>query len=230
MQIPKLTEIDLHAFEVCSSLENIPDAPNLKIIGEYSFAYCDNIKKLDFPESLEIIGRGAFLENSNLQEVNIPEGVTEIGTAAFKDTPWLAAMGANPVVHDGFLLACEGGKAEIWIPEDAKYIRSYLVKYGDGKVEKIYIPDSVKNIEDTGLDYFYDVTVYIPSSVEYIGEFDGSKSPSSNDLWFVVEEGSYAEEYAQTYNIQYEVVDDVQKIYESALEAYQSNHDSEESQ
>jgi hypothetical protein len=89
----------------------------------------------------------------------------------------------------------------------------------DIMVENIYIPDSVETIDR---DYFSDIiyaNLYIPSSVT---NMENQASPDSEEYFgegirFMVEDGSYAMNFAIDNDIEYVVVDNVQAIYESTL-------------
>ena len=215
-EFPKLKEIGIRAFSRCSNLETVPLFPNLKKIDSYGFTLCD-LKSIELPEGLESIGKEAFNGAYELEEIIIPKSVTEIEYGALDNIERVKAQVEMIVTNEDNVIQCEVTGDGVWIPEEIDYIR-YFFPAGDEKtMKKIYIPNSVQNIENLGLSQDWNLTVYIPSSVEYIGELKYSLSDEQK-LCFVVEEGSYAENYAKENNIIYETVENVQEIYDSALE------------
>jgi hypothetical protein len=90
-------------------------------------------------------------------------------------------------------------------------------------INEMYIPDTVTYICGWIISKCTDLKIYIPSSVEGIGtKEDKELIPSEyieymDEVTFVVESGSYAESYAIENNINYEIVDSVQALYEAAV-------------
>lgn len=135
--------------------KEIPELRKVKHIGDCAFTNAC-IKDFYFSDVLEYIGEYAFF-GSNLEKVDIPSSVKYIGMSAFYNTPWLNKQEGYVIVGDNILLSYPT-EEEIIVPENVKSIRvrddtTYdkelkkdISKFCD--VRKIYIPDSVIDMDD----------------------------------------------------------------------------------
>lgn len=110
---------------------NFPEDVNA--IGDFSFAR-SGLTEVVIPEGVTRIGYGAFYHCDQLASVEIPDSVTEIEPFAFDMTAWveqwrtdqseLVSSGkeAYLIVGDGILIAYEGNKKRVNIPNGVKKI------------------------------------------------------------------------------------------------------------
>ncbi len=187
--IPQGTEsIADYAFLNSSSLVNITFPESLKKIGEYSFHKLVALESVEFGTSIESIGKYAFANCVSMESVTIPDNTIK-------------------VIPEGAFTCCDGlfdFKVPYGVTEIGKDVfreNAYLVY--------IEIPDTVTKIDDHA---FYDMDnlteVSIPASVTEFGEeivtICNENDPDKVVMY--VFEGSPAEEYAQTYNVPYEII------------------------
>lgn len=167
-----VTSIGNNAFNSCNfSNINLPNS--LISIGNSAFSSCTKLTTVNIPNSVTSIGRYAFNYCPNLLPVNIPSTVTSIGENAFDmvrhieyhgeatGAPWGAYV-MNGVVEDGF----------VYLSEARDTLAFYI-----GNRESVTIASTVTAIgnEAFGANYFDNckslTSVYIPNSVETIGEY-----------------------------------------------------------
>lgn len=213
-------ETMLSAFANCVSLERFPDFSNIKYIFIDSFWGCTALESINLPEGLESIGGYAFAGAENLKEVVIPKTVVDIGANAFIGTSWYDSLPAKAIVGDGVLVKLEDNREEMWIDEGVKCIGNSVI-YDKEMLKKLYIPSTVKSARGMRFDLSKKVEVYMPSSVESILIYN-EEGEGLENLTLIVEEGSFAQTYAIENGFNYEIVDDVQAIYESTLAESQS--------
>lgn len=110
---------------------NFPEDVNA--IGDFSFAR-SGLTEVVIPEGVTRIGYGAFYHCDQLASVEIPDSVTEIEPFAFDMTAWVQQWRADQselvssgkeaylIVGDGILIAYEGNKKRVNIPNGVKKI------------------------------------------------------------------------------------------------------------
>jgi hypothetical protein len=205
---------------------------------EYSIGSDDNVtirrylgKSTDvtFPDNINgmtVTGIGKKAKSvcryDTVANITIPDTVTSIGSQAFWETEWFNSLKGNTVVGDGILIRRETyedyNNKDIWIPQGVK--KMMCDNTNDVLVENIYIPDSVETIEK---DYFKDIThanIYIPSSVTDLGEYGDSDEVAGGfgkGICIKAEEGSYVLQFAIDNGLDYEIVDDIQAVYEDTM-------------
>ena len=215
--------INYCAFLQCESLEKIPEWENLKVIERSAFDGCVSLKNIYLPEGLEVIEEYAFQDAIRLENVNIPSTLKEMGRYAFDGTKWLKEQDDFVMTGNGMLVKIPF-EEKVWIPEGTRGMCAY--EFNCSETKELYIPEGVETISASYLNEIEeDITLYVPSSVTRIGEAGCSEegeplmyeNKRAELVHFVVEAGSYAEEYAKHWGIDYEIVDDVQAIYEQTL-------------
>ncbi len=197
-----VTSIGVQAFGVCSSLTSITIPDSVTSIDDYAFGECSSLTSITIGNGVTRIGEYAFYECSSLTSITIPDGVTSIGIFAFDGCSSLTS---------------------ITIPDSVTSIGGGAFA-GCSNLTSVIIPDSVTNIIALTFATCYNLTsVTIPNSVTSIGygTFSGCSSltriiiPDSvtfidgdevfaehNDsLAILGTNGSYAEQYAQEYDI-----------------------------
>ncbi len=141
------------AFYGCISLKKIIGSVNT--IGDSAFKCCINLKEVDFSK-MRAIGPSAFAL-SGLENIVIPSNVSIIGNRAFSDCPYL-----NKVV-------IEEGVSEIgeWaFSKNAGTIGKNIDKHVAINSIDIYLPKSLKSIEQCALNAINMAYVYMGSSGE----------------------------------------------------------------
>lgn len=106
---------------------------DVNAIGDFSFAR-SGLTEVVIPEGVTRIGYGAFYHCDQLTNVEIPDSVTEIEPFAFDMTAWVQQWRADQselvsngkeaylIVGDGILIAYEGNKKRVNIPNGVKKI------------------------------------------------------------------------------------------------------------
>ena len=226
------------AFDDCENLEEIVFGKGVKSI-DASIRECPKLHTVVLNEGLESIGQNCFSELPALKSIVIPSTVKEIGNGCFCNggleriefkgdvnridigrreffNSEMAAREKYVIFGDGILFACGYDSGEIVIPRDVKTINGAFGKYwfhsGD-----IYIPESVVTIRQAAFWPKESTNVYIPETVtEFIEKDD--ECVFGEYVTVITTEGSPAEAYAKANGIKYEIVDDVQSLYDAALE------------
>ena len=178
-----LVEIGAFAF-AGSYLKELTIPGSVQKIGMYACANMYDLRTAKLKKGLTTVGEGMFMLCQKLKEITIPETVTTIQAHAFEQCEKL-------------------GKVTI-----AK--NSELTSIGEGAfrscttLKSIVLPEGVTTIEK---DAFFDCsklsTVTLPASLTTIGDyaFDGC----SGKLKFIVVEGSYAQQWAESKGFQTKV-------------------------
>ncbi len=161
----------------CTQLESVKLPAKLTAVPAYTFAYCSALKKVEFPGGVGSIGDSAFYNCTSLEEIVIPDSVESVGQYAFSKDDTLSsvtfganvrtvgayAFSENKVLTSlvfaenygslefgaGVFTACPE-LAECIFPVGTLFVPNYCFD-GDGKFEKVTIPESVT---DVGLHAF----------------------------------------------------------------------------
>lgn len=197
-------EIGDCAFSLCDNLEKVVMPNSVLSIGEALFDRCVKLYEVILSENLKSIPWLTFGDCSILKNITIPDGVTEIGGYAFQNCTNLS----NVVVPDS--VASIGGYAfqgcknlnDITIPYGVQVIEGHTFR-GCG-LKNVIIPNSVTNI---GVWAFKDCikleSIRIPESVTYIFGGSGPAFEGCEILTVFSYLDSYAEKYANEYNIKF---------------------------
>ena len=146
-----LERIGNESFRSCESLEEISVPEGVDIIGESAFMY-SGLKKVSLPETVVNIGDYAFMECIHLSEINLPKNIENIGHWCFDNTDYLLDMESD-----------EYG---------CKYVGDILLGYTGKGAKRIKIRDGTRLIAAGAFeDGEFIEGVYIPNSVEIIGEY-----------------------------------------------------------
>ncbi|MBQ8425688.1 MAG: leucine-rich repeat protein [Clostridia bacterium] len=195
------------AFKSCNLTSvTFGDNSKLESIEDTAFYYCDNLTNIVIPSSVKKISQSAFLscyklvEVKNLSSLNIVAGsenngyVGKYALRVYTSGESYLSTDENGFVtyNDETLVAYQGIKTEITIPNTIKIINSYAFS-GYRNLTGIEIPDSVNSIgegafygcwvksitipsgvtsisDDLFKSSIYLTSVYIPDSVTSIGE------------------------------------------------------------
>ena len=132
------------AFANCTALQTVILNNALATIDECAFRGCSSLAEISFPNSLSFIGISAFAECSALQSVCLPPKITEVRSQTFFACKNLrSAILPHDIGAIGGFANCSALNS-ITIPDGVHTIKANAF-YGSG-LQKLYLPDSVKNI------------------------------------------------------------------------------------
>lgn len=173
-----LESIGTYAFESCNNLSSIIIPDKTATIQSGAFMYCEKLTDLKFGSGLTSLDTQAFAYCNGLETVSIPDKTKTIGAAAFTYCKKLTSItfGSGLTSLGGGALAwCESLKT-VSIPEGLTTIDNYGVFMGAPVLSKVEIPKSVTSITSNIFEL----------------------SPKTNIYGI---KGSYAQTYAQKYDI-----------------------------
>lgn len=151
-------------------------------IDKLAFSDMKNVTKVSFPNTLTSINAYAFMNMTSLESVVIPENCSTLGLGLFQNCTSLKSVTVKseiPYVVSQMFTGCTSLK-EFTVPDSATIIASFA--FADcTSLEKVVIPDSVTKIATNSFKNCKNLTIY------------------GNN-------GSYAQQYASTNNIPFEVI------------------------
>ena len=209
------------AFGSCGYLKSVAIPDSVTDIGRYAFAYCTDLSKISMSKNIKNIYSDSF-EGTEYYDnkSNWSDGVLYIGNCLIKadeeSVSGKYSIKAGTTVIVGSAFSCCRDITGISVPNSVTSIGMYafnacsgltditlsnkisIIKSGTfcgcTSLTNITIPNSVTEIEDGAFQECVSLTsITIPSSVIKIGE---NTFPYGEELVFIVEEGSYAEQYA----------------------------------
>ncbi|MDE6751660.1 MAG: leucine-rich repeat domain-containing protein, partial [Eubacterium sp.] len=209
------------AFRSCGYLKSVTIPDSVTDIGRYAFAYCTDLSKISMSKNIKNIYSDSF-EGTEYYDnkSNWSDGVLYIGNCLIKadeeSVSGKYSIKAGTTVIVGSAFSCCRDITGISVPNSVTSIGMYafnacsgltditlsnkisIIKSGTfcgcTSLTNITIPNSVTEIEDGAFQECVSLTsITIPSSVIKIGE---NTFPYGEELVFIVEEGSYAEQYA----------------------------------
>jgi hypothetical protein len=213
--------IEEQAFWHCEFDNDFPFSDSLISIGASAFVGVQGLDTIDLGENVEFIGKRAFCEVENA-DIIIPDNVKIIDVVAFGGTVIGNKMKyVDYAIYGDNVLINFPNNDIVIVPDGVKAV-SNTIRNESYVIKEMYIPNTVTYICDEIIMCESDLKIYIPSSVESIGNKESDKLIVVGDidkLTLIVESGSYAESYAIENNINYEIVDSVQALYEAAASA-----------
>lgn len=202
----------------CKSLESVTIPKSVKIIGGFSGSV--KLKSIDLPEGLKKIPAYAFLGCERLKELRIPKSIEEIGNDAFKNCLKLTKLqfsDALKSIGDGAFNWCISLK-EIALGRGLVRISQYA--FDHTAIQKIIIPDSVKELGKNLFDYSVDLKeVILPKDLECIPDamFYWCKSLEKVSIPSTVKKIGRAAFYNCQSLKEIQLPDGLQVIYENAF-------------
>ncbi|MBQ6265391.1 MAG: leucine-rich repeat protein [Clostridia bacterium] len=193
---------ELIAFPTKSEERACTVPEGVEVIGELAFAKNTNIQEVALPSTLKEIGPYAFSDCTSLAEVSLNEGLETIGTLAFKNCTALKNITIPSTVTEFDSAFYNCGLTNVVLSEGVTVIsRAAFDMCKD--LESVSVPDSLTTVSAgafkdcnslTTLDMPANVTSIHPNAFLNI----------KDSIVLYVEEGSYAMQFAQENNIQYE--------------------------
>lgn len=177
-----ILRIEKQAFAGCSDLHQVIMPSTLKELGDSAFAGCVSLRMIALPESLEQIGAYTF-SDTGLKAVQIPKNVYWLGEGAFSNCRNLSTID---------------------IPENINIVSVRLLQNCVG-IKKVNLHEKITTIGDEAFANCNNLMeLYVPDAVQYIGmgAFDGVH----DKFILLCGIGSYAEKYAQTHKMRYQLV------------------------
>ncbi len=137
-------------------------------IGESAFFECSDLTSVTIPDSVKKIDNMAFLNCINLTSVIGCKGVTEIGSTAFGNCRNLAELSLpNSISQIGYG-AFNGCDGLVQKENGISYVDNIAFK--SDSVKEFIFKAETKAITNDVIGYSSTENIYIPASVEFIGE------------------------------------------------------------
>ncbi len=146
-----ITSIPSYAFSDLSNITDINLPNSISFIGEYAFSNCSGLKKIRLPEGLKTLSKMSFGNCSSLTYVYIPSSITSVSAYGSGTIP------RGPFENCSLLKKVEFASGITIIP---KYLFAYT------GLEKIGIPDTVKEIENDAFHGTLITDLYLPEGLE----------------------------------------------------------------
>lgn len=154
----------------CPNLKEI-HLPNTLKNGDFTFWDCPSLTSTVIPGSLEQIPDNLFYKCVNLKNVKIENGVKIIGKSSFHGCDSLKSIiipDSVELLDDFAFDSCDSLK-DVTLSQKVMYINQYA--FEDTAVEKIKLPNSLKEIGYRAFARAPLKEIIIPFSVEKIGEY-----------------------------------------------------------
>ncbi len=171
----------------------------------------------EFMDGITGIADGAFYNNAELERVNIPDTVKFVGSTAFRGCSSLREvhLPAGLDTINSYTFASCSSLTDVVIPDSVRIIGDFaFVDCGDLDIS--FLPDGVEEIGYMAFCGNISSSMYVPESVQIIGEGSIGTSLSSSGMpvnrsGFLIlgESGSFAEKYAAKHNRNFTAVQDL---------------------
>ncbi|MGN1205721.1 MAG: leucine-rich repeat protein, partial [Eubacterium sp.] len=188
-----------------TSIKKVIINEGITTLGDFTFSGCSSLKQVVFPEEFSAIGTRAFF-NTGLTKVKIPDGVKSIPSHAFYGCTGLSQVELpESLTHIGMAAFwnCRS-LATIEIPKNVSEIANTSF-YGCTALTEIVLPKAIKNVvveAFMGCTNLKKATIYSDDAFLQTNIFRDCAS----DFTICAHEGSSAEEYAEEYGYQFEVL------------------------
>lgn len=204
----EVTEIGDNFLTNCSFFSSLEIPDSVTKIGASAFSGCDNMEYVKLPNNLTDLGEFAFSGCSKLKSIKIPTSVTRINDFCFSGCKWLVrAILPENITYIGecAFFHCSLYEPHINIPDSVKYIGNAAFDRPDaliwedevGYIDKwvvgcnrrlnnpdVYIKDGIENIANSAFYNSPYVSITIPQSVTYIGDYAFSKCGWLKDIYY----------------------------------------------
>ena len=193
---------ELIAFPINSETRSYTVPDGVTAVGELAFARNTALQNVTLPSSVKEIGPYAFSDCTSLSQVNLNEGLETIGTLAFKNCVSLKNITIPSTVTEFDSAFYNCGLTNVVLSEGITTIsRAAFDMCRD--LESVSVPESLTTVSAGA---FKDCTslanLDMPATVTSIHK--NAFLNIKNSIVLYVEANSYAMQYAQENNIQYE--------------------------
>ena len=227
-----VTSIGSSTFKDCSSLTSIRLPNGVTKIGKWAFSGCSRLVNINLPNGITNIGDSTFKDCSSLTSIILPNGVTKIGEWAFSGCSAMTNISFSESlasIEDRAFSDCSA-LTSISLPKGIRNIGELFggVFSGCSSLASINIPEGIGQIWDGTFENCSSlISINIPEGVTYIGDraFKGCSKLTSvvlpeslrsigemksesifngcSNLIIYGKEGSYAQEYAEDWDIHF---------------------------
>ncbi len=156
----------------------IPDS--VTSIGYSAFAHCVRLTEITISDSVTSIGAKAFFDCSQLNKIIIPDNAINIGKDAFRETAYYYndSNQVNGILYIGnhLIKMRNNYSAELRIREGTVSVAEQGLYSPDGtevRPEVLFIPDSVKYINEDAINIYSLETINVSENNEYFSSMDG---------------------------------------------------------
>ncbi|MBR6438554.1 MAG: leucine-rich repeat domain-containing protein [Bacteroidales bacterium] len=172
-----ITNIGMHAFDLCSGLTSVTIPSSVTAIEMYAFKDCTGLTTIDIPSSVTSIGSNAFLNCTALTSINGQSSVTSISANAFKGCTSLESITVLGNINEIPMSTFEGCSSltAMPIPNSVLAIRGTAFKDCIG-LTSITIPSSVTTINANAFQGCTALTE-INYNVTTLSDFSNSSLP-----------------------------------------------------
>lgn len=166
-----------------NQLVNLSLPNSITEIGSGAFSL-NMLRTVKLPEGIKEIGPGVFARNIYLEHIDIPNSVEVVGQSAFIGAP-LQALEIPSSVERIDRLAFSSHRLEsLTIPGNVKYIadNSFAHNLKFRTLRELVLEEGIEHIGDNAFKASVLSEVYLPNSLETLGElaFSGNTDPNNN--------------------------------------------------
>lgn len=136
-----VNEIGNSAFIDCVSLETVNISKETKTICDSAFRGCTSLETIKLPDTLLSVGSNCFRDCVSLKTIKLPMKLEDAESSSFMGCKSLESITVS--VHNRNFCSKDG---VLYTADMTK-----LVKFPEGKTGVLYIPDSLTQIDVTGL-------------------------------------------------------------------------------
>lgn len=184
-----ITNLDIAAFSKCPNLTSVTMGSGLTSIPDYAFSSAESLTNLTIGNNVEIIGNSAFYNCTSIENIIIPDSVTLIGNSAFKKCEKLESIVIpdSVTIIDGHAFENCSSLKEVKISKNVNSIKAASFA-GCLALGSVTVPDSVSEIGNYALGYYYDGVNYKKIDGFTIYGYTGSEAEtyaSGNGFAFV---------------------------------------------
>ncbi|MDE6017871.1 MAG: leucine-rich repeat protein, partial [Muribaculaceae bacterium] len=155
-EVPEGVEIICdEAFQECEPLECIKLPNSVLHIGERAFLYCENLNSVILPSKITTLLAQTFYGCTSLREICLPASIETIEGDALVGVRGLTSNSKKFIVKDGCLVDVDNETLVYFIGYNTSYYK---------------IPKDIRNIGDYAFRMSTLTGVYIPDTIEEIGE------------------------------------------------------------
>lgn len=178
-----ITAIADNAFANCTMIKELTIPDTITSIGHMAFAGCTSLTKITLPSKIKELPQGIFMGCTKLESIDIPDAVNTIDSYAFYNCSMLTDVklpGELSTIKPMAFAECSSVESF-----DASSCASYVfedgILYNSSKTNisrasakltgDVYIRDGVTTIDAGAFSVCAGIeNLFIPSSVEYIGD------------------------------------------------------------